>query len=103
MAKPMWKLLMTWDIRQGKESEYFEFAVREFVPQIQRLGIQPSEAWYTVWGKAPQILSGCVAESRATIDQALASDEWKALLERMNTYVSNFEYKVIPASGHFQL
>ena len=94
---------MTWDIRPGKESEYFEFAVQEFVPQIQKLGIQPSEAWYTVWGKAPQILSGCVADDRATIEQALASDEWKTLMERMTTYVSNFEFKIVPASSHFQL
>jgi hypothetical protein len=53
VIKAMWKLLMTWDIRPGKESEYFEFAVQEFVPKLTRLGVQPTEAWYTVWGDAP--------------------------------------------------
>lgn len=94
---------MTWDIRPGKESEYFEFVVQEFVPKIQRLGIQPSEAWYTVWGTAPQILSGSVAEERATIEQAVESEEWKGLIDRMMTYVTNFNFKIVPAAGHFQL
>lgn len=94
---------MTWDIRPGKESEYFEFVVQEFVPKIQRLGIQPSEAWYTVWGNAPQILSGSIAAERATIEQAIESDEWKAMLERLLTYVTNFNFKIVPAVGHFQL
>ncbi len=94
---------MTWDIRPGKESEYFEFVVQEFVPKIQRLGIQPSEAWYTVWGNAPQILSGSIADERATIEQAIASEEWKAMIERLLTYVTNFNFKIVPAVGHFQL
>ncbi len=103
MAKPMYKLLMTWDIRPGKESEYFEFVVQEFVPKLTRLGIQPSEAWYTVWGNAPQILTGGVAEDRGTIETVVEGEEWKTLLERLMNYVSNFNYKIVPALGHFQL
>ena len=41
------KLLMTWDMIPGREQEYFEFLVREFVPGLQRLGVEPTEAWYT--------------------------------------------------------
>jgi hypothetical protein len=103
MAKPTYKLLMTWDIRPGKESEYFEFAVQEFVPKLTRLGIQPTEAWYTVWGNAPQILTGFVAEERSTIESVIDSEDWKSLLERMQTYVSNFNYRIVQAVGLFQL
>jgi hypothetical protein len=103
MAKPAYKLLMTWDIRPGKESEYFEFAVQEFVPKLNRLGVQPTEAWYTVWGNAPQILTGCVAEDRATIDNLVESEDWKSLMERMQGYITNFTFKIVPAIGHFQL
>jgi len=103
MAKPTYKLLMTWDIRPGKESEYFEYAVQEFVPKLTRLGVQPTEAWYTVWGNAPQILTGFVAEERSTIESLIDSDEWAAIMDRMQTYVNNFTYRVVPAVGLFQL
>lgn len=99
----MYKLLMTCDIRPGRESEYFEFAVQEFVPKLTRLGIQPTEAWYTVYGNAPQLLTGGVAADRATLEKVVESEEWKALLEKLLTYVTNFNYKLVPHTGHFQL
>ena len=47
----MVKLLMSWDIKPGSESDYFEFIVREFAPGIMKLGVQPTESWYTVFGR----------------------------------------------------
>ena len=38
------KVIMTWDILPGKEQEYFEFVVRDFVPGMQRIGIQTHRA-----------------------------------------------------------
>ncbi len=46
------KLLMHWDIRPGRDQEYFEFVVREWVPGIQKLGLQPTGAWYTVYSRS---------------------------------------------------
>ena len=51
----MVKLLMSWDIKPGRESEYFEFVVRDYAPSMIRLGIQPTEAWYTIYGDGPQM------------------------------------------------
>lgn len=99
----MVKLLMTWDIRPGKESEYFEFVVQEFGPKLQRLGIQTSEVWYTVYGNAPQILTGGVTEDRATLDNILGGEEWKTLHKKLLEYVTNYTSKIVPHTGPFQL
>ena len=45
------KLLMTWDILPGREQEYFEFVVRDFIPGVQRMGMEPSDAWFTMYGE----------------------------------------------------
>lgn len=97
------KLLMSWDIRPGHESEYFEFLVREFAPGIMRLGLQPTEAWYTVYGDCPQILAGGVTEDLATMRRILNSPEWRELQDRLLSYVQNYEQKIVPATGRFQL
>ncbi len=99
----MMKLLMTWDIRPGKESEYFEFVVQEFAPKLLRMGIQPTEAWYTVYGEGPQILAGGVAEDRASLDKALAGEDWQRLKKKLLTFVTNFNYKIVHHTGNFQL
>jgi hypothetical protein len=102
-TRGMVKLLMSWDIRPGQESEYFEFIVREFAPGIMRLGIQPTEAWYTVYGDGPQILTGGVAEDLQTMQQILAGDEWKELQDKLMGYVTDYRQKIVAATGRFQL
>ena len=97
------KLLMTWDIIPGKEQEYFEFVVHEFVPGMQGLGIQPTEAWYTTYGERPQILTGGTAEDLSSMEAAIESEEWKTLKDRLLDFVTNFEWKVVQASSGFQM
>lgn len=97
------KLLMKWDIRNGQEQPYFEFVMQEFAPGLMRLGLQPTEAWYTVYGEGPQILTGAVADDMDTMRTILASDDWRKLRDRLLPYVSNFSHKVVEASGRFQL
>ena len=94
---------MSWDIKPGRESEYFEFVVREFAPRIMRMGIQPTEAWYTVYGSGPQMLTGGVSEDLRTMRQILASSEWEELLSELMNYVANFRQKIVVATGRFQL
>jgi len=97
------KLLMTWDMVPGREQEYFEFLVREFVPGLQRLGVQPTEAWYTTYGEGPQMLAGFVAENHEVMQEALETDEWESLKSKLFDYVTNFNSKVVRATGGFQL
>ena len=99
----MVKLLMSWDIKEETEQEYFEFMMRDFVPGLMRMGIQPTEAWYTVYGDGPQILTGGVADDLETMERILASDEWNRLEAKLLNLVSNFQYKIIRANGRFQL
>jgi hypothetical protein len=99
----MVKLLMEWDIRSGQEQAYFEFVMQEFAPGLIRLGLQPTEAWYTVYGNGRQILTGAVASDIETMRSILTSDDWQQLRDRLLQYVGNFTHKVIVASGRFQL
>lgn len=97
------KLLMTWDIIPGREQEYFEFVVREFIPGIQQLGLEPTDAWVTVYGKQPQILTSIQAGSKETLDNILASPEWDSLLARLEDYVDNLVSKTVHHKPGFQM
>jgi len=97
------KLLMSWDILPGKEQTYFEFAMKTFAPELMKMGWQPTEAWYTLYGEGPQILTAGVTDSVEQMREILDSHEWEELRVRLLEYVANFEYKVVPATGRFQL
>jgi hypothetical protein len=96
------KVLMTWDIASERDQEYFEFVIGEFIPGVQRLGLQPSEAWATIYGAYPQIQVGLLANDATQARRILDSDDWNVLQERLFNYVKNFSYKVVPARGRFQ-
>ncbi len=97
------KLLMSWDILPGQEQTYFEFAMQTFAPALIKLGWQPTEAWYTLYGAGPQMLTGGITDSADKMRKILESNEWEDLQEQLLEHVTNFEYKVVPATGRFQM
>ena len=94
---------MKWDIKAGHEQSYFEFVMQEFAPGLMRLGLQPTEAWYTVYGTGPQFLTGVVTEDLETMHNVLDGDDWPELCDRLLEHVTNFSHKIIQATGRFQL
>jgi hypothetical protein len=94
---------MTWDILPGREQEYFEFVVRDFIPGMQRLGMEPSDAWFTMYGDQPQIQTSAQMATINSLQKVLASAGWQQLTQQLMDYVTNFEYKVIQARSGFQI
>jgi hypothetical protein len=68
-----------------------------------KLGIRPTEAWYTVYGNGPQILTGGVAEDLQTMQGILLTEEWKELHDKLMGFVTDFQQKIVAATGRFQL
>ncbi len=99
----MVKLLMSWDIKPGRDAEYFEFVVREFVPGLTRLGLQPTEAWFTIYGNCPQVLTGGITEDLDDMQRILASKEWQQLHGHLMEMVVNYQQKIVRATGPLQL
>ena len=97
------KLLMSWDVLPEQEANTLEFMAHEMAPTIQQLGMTPTEAWYTVYGEGPQILVGAVADDLAAVRHMLATDEWRALMEKLTQFSRDFQQKLVWAEGRFQL
>jgi len=96
------KVIMSWDIAADHEQEYFEFVIGEWVPGVQRLGFQPTDAWATVYGTYPQIQVNLLADNESAARRILSSSDWTMLEDRLLTFVRNFSYKVVPARNGFQ-
>jgi hypothetical protein len=96
------KVLMTWDISPEHEQEYFEFVIGEWIPGIQRLGLEPVEAWATIYGNYPQIQVAMLAPDLPDAQRVLASTDWTMLRSKLFNYVRNYNYKVVDAKSGFQ-
>jgi hypothetical protein len=90
----MVKLIMSWNIKTDEEPAYFEFMVQEFAPRVMKLGMRPTEAWYTVYGAGPQIITVGEAADRETLNRALESPDWAELLEKLQGFVTDYKQRI---------
>lgn len=99
----MIKLLMTWDIGEGKESSYMEFVVHELGPGLNELGLTITDAWYAIAGEGPQVIIGGVVEDHKALKEILERPEWRELQSKLLGYVVNYRQKITSPQGLFQL
>lgn len=97
------KLLLRWNIRPETESEYFEFLVHEFIPGLNQLGVSEIQVWYTSYGDCEQKLASGIAPTVEKMQDALRSESWQLLRDKLQTFVTDFSLKMITATRGFQL
>lgn len=96
------KVILTWDIKPGKEQFYYGFMVGDYLPKINNLGLELTDAWVTVYGNEPQILVGAVMPSVEAAQALVSSPDWQALHDQLLEYVDHYVYKITPQKGAFQ-
>jgi hypothetical protein len=102
--KPIgYKLLLSYEVRPEVMQEYYQFVMGRYVPVVQSMGMQMSEAWHTAYGDAPNRLIGFVCEEQETVRELLASENWTELNDQLEQFVTDLSYKVIPYRGGFQI
>ena len=97
------KVLVTWNSHPRHEKELFHH-VRELVNKASPLGLELRDAWYTVYGNAPEILLGFTPrkEQEGGLEASLSSDEWRQLVLEIKDYITDYEQRIIQAADHFQ-
>jgi hypothetical protein len=97
------KLLLSYELNTNDLQEYYQFVMGRYVPAMQEIGWQMSEAWHTAYGDSPNRLIGFVCENRQIVDDLLENKNWSELNQQLEQYVTDFKYKVIPYRGGFQI
>jgi hypothetical protein len=77
--------------------------MREFGPAMVQAGLQPTDAWYTIYGEGPQVLAGAVTDTLPQMHAILASKEWQELETKLLGYVNNYQRRIVEATGGFQM
>jgi hypothetical protein len=96
------KLLLTFDVRPGRENAFRRFVAEELLPQAQELGLVPTDAWHTAYGKYPNRLIGFVAEDLKTAQEARATLQWQNLMKKLESYTENLSQRLVRLRGGFQ-
>ncbi|HOZ38725.1 MAG TPA: hypothetical protein PLH64_08275 [Anaerolineaceae bacterium] len=96
------KVLITWNVIPGREQEYFGYVVGEYLPEVNRLGLDVTDAWVTVFGDHPQVLIGALMPDLPSAQRLIHSPDWRDLSDRLQEFVRDFNLKVVTQRGAFQ-
>jgi len=96
------KVLITWNVRPGHEQEYFGYVVGEYLPEVNQLGLDVTDAWVTVFGDHPQVLIGAVMPDLPSAQRLIHSPDWLNLSDRLQEFVRDFDLKLVTQRGAFQ-
>jgi hypothetical protein len=91
----MLKVMITYNMREGREQECQEYLVNKLAPGLAKLGLRMSDVWYTVWGSSPQITSGGEIADLETARDIFHSNEWEKLAAGMQDLAADLRVKVV--------
>jgi hypothetical protein len=96
-------LLLTWNSHPAHQRERFHH-VSEFVHKASPLGLELRDAWYTVYGEAPEILLGFTPRNgnEQNLEEILSSEQWKDIVSDLAQYITDYEQRIVKATGGFQ-
>ncbi|MCW1969428.1 MAG: hypothetical protein KIH69_015050 [Anaerolineae bacterium] len=92
----MAKAVMSWNIKEKDNSTYFEFVVQDLLPNLMRIGLRPTQAWFTMWGNGPQIIT-TIESADGDLDmlrETLKGEDWFAIRERLMVHVTDFKQRI---------
>ena len=96
------KLLLVYNIKPHRETEYYRYVMGEFLPTLQNMGLYMTEGWHTAYGDYPNRLIVFQADNRREMEKILHSADWESAKEKLLKYVRDYEQRVVSAKNVFQ-
>lgn len=92
-----------WDVDPNKESDYSNFIMTTYMQTMGRLGLSMIGGYYVAIGAGPRIIGVSAADNLHQLDQAISSDEYTSITDKLFTYVSNYYSRILAPTGRVEM
>ncbi len=100
----VWKFNQYFNILPGKEKDYGKFLEEEFIPTMERVGIQVTNIWKVIIGSGPFVLVEGTVQKIEDIARGLATDDYRNLTRTLKSkYVSDYQSKILAPTKRVEL
>ena len=79
--------------------EYEKFIIKDFIPGLNRLGIQIVAGWSVIIGAYSENLLEGVSNDLDLLEQALKQSKYRELYDNLLSYVKGYKTKILVPSG----
>jgi hypothetical protein len=102
-TQPTHRLILTYDINPLHYGSYYRYILGDFVPTLQKLGMQMLFAWQVISENHPERQIDFVCDSPAKIQQLLVNERFIRAERRLKSYTSRYHRKVVVFENRCQL
>lgn len=99
---PTCKVLLSYDIRPEAMDSYYQYVLKEFVPELETMGLYMFRVWHVAYGAYPVRQLEFVAEDIEDVHDILLSDRWNALENQLKSYTLRYGRKLVRFRAGFQ-
>ena len=89
------RLILTWNIRPGREQEYSIFVNERLAPGLVELGLPPHDVYYTTYGHVPQIMVILEISRPGELESVMQSPKLEALKTELLHYIEDYQEKLV--------
>ncbi len=89
----------SWDIIQGKDIEYAQFIVDNYLPEMAEMGLVPVGGYYVEVGFGPRIVAVFSVNETEEVLKTIAGKKFKDLLRRLKTIIMNYRGSILEPTG----
>ena len=91
----MIKVMISYDMLEGKEQACQEYLVNKLAPGLAKMGFRMSDVWFTVWGDSPQITGGGEVNDLDAARTIFHSKDWQNLAAGMQEMTENLKVRAV--------
>jgi hypothetical protein len=89
------KLMHYWTVIPSENQAYADFIINEFIPGINRLGMQTVAGWSVIVGSYSEVILEAVSEDLDQMEVALKSEEYRHLKSDLLNFIKNYKTKIL--------
>ena len=88
-----------WTIIPDRAKSYEKFIIKDYIPGLNRMGIQIVAGWSVIIGAYAEIILEGVSNDLDLLEQALKQTKYKKLYDHLLSYVRGYKTKILVPTG----
>ncbi len=88
-----------WTVIPDRTKDYEKFIIRDYIPGLNRMGIQIVAGWSVIIGAYSEIMLEGVSNDLDLLEQALRQSKYKELSDNLLSYVKGYKTKILVPAG----
>jgi hypothetical protein len=88
-----------WTVKPDQIKDYEKFIISDYIPGLNRLGIQIVAGWSVIIGAYSEIMLEGVSNDLDLLEHSLKKPKYKTLNENLLSYVKGYKTKILIPSG----